>query len=167
MDLKTAIRKLAENGDEVYAKVCKVISVDTDERTCECEPLDGSADIPGVRLQADTEGTAGFLIMPKVGSFVIVNFLNADAAFVALTYDIEFVHLFGDKFGGLVKIEELVNKINTIEKSLNDLKTAFKNWTTTPNDGGAALKTITATWFAKQLQTTSVSDLENKNVKHG
>jgi hypothetical protein len=161
------IKNLADNGDEIYAKVCKVDMVDTNNRTCDVSPLDGSAKIYDVRLQADIGGSKGFLIVPVKGSRVIVNWINKNAAFVALTYDIDSVNLRGDSFGGLIKIEDLVNRLNAVEKDLNNIKTAFKTWVTVPNDGGAALKTAAASWYGQQLNLTKKKDLENTKVKHG
>ena len=57
----------------------KVLTVDEGERTCEVTPLNGDADIPEVRLTAsiDAEVIGGVIFIPKVGSSVIVSFLEA------------------------------------------------------------------------------------------
>lgn len=43
--MKELIQKLANNGDEIYAKICEVISVDVENQTADLKPLDGSAEI--------------------------------------------------------------------------------------------------------------------------
>ena len=161
------IRKLADNGDEIYAKIGVVKTVNTKDRTCDVDPIDGSATIFGVRLQADINGSDGFLIVPVKGSHVIVNFLNKNAAFVALTYKIDYVNLRGDNYGGLIKIEELTSRLNAIEKDVNTLKTTFKSWVVNPNDGGLALKTASAAWYGNNITLTKKQDIENTKVKHG
>jgi hypothetical protein len=161
------IKNLADNGDEIYAKVCKVDMVDTNNRTCDVSPLDGSAKIYDVRLQADIGGSKGFLIVPVKGSRVIVNWINKNAAFVALTYDIDSVNLRGDSFGGLIKIEDLVNRLNAVEKDLNNLKTVMKSWTVATGDGGTALKLAAAGWYGSNIEITKRNNLENTKVKHG
>ncbi len=37
-------------------------------------------------------------------------------------------------------LEDLVKKLNAIEKDINDFKGSFGSWVAVPNDGGAALK---------------------------
>ena len=75
------------------------------------------------------------------------------------------IRLMGGQMGGLVKVEELVKKLNAVEKDLNSLKQVFQGWVTVPQDGGAALKTAATTWATQQLTETQKSDIENEKVK--
>jgi len=68
--------------------------------------------------------------------------------------------------GGLVKVQDLTQKLNAVEQDLNMLKNAFTTWVVLPQDGGAALKTATASWSSQTITTTQKSDLENQNVQH-
>ena len=68
----------------------------------------------------------------------------------------EGVILNGGSFGGMVKAEQLAQRINAIEKDINTLK----------NDGGAALKLAAAAWAGSLLTLTQRSDYENGKVKH-
>jgi len=43
--MKEIIQKLASTGDEIYAKICEVTSVDQDNKTADLKPLDGSSEI--------------------------------------------------------------------------------------------------------------------------
>lgn len=70
----------------------------------------------------------------------------------------------GGDLGGLVKVEDLTNRLNIIENDINKLKTAFSSWVVAPQDGGAALKTAAASWFGSQLTPTKRDDYENKKV---
>jgi hypothetical protein len=110
---------------------------------------------------------------------------DKDNAFIELTSEVDKIEITIDSqkleidtngfvfntgnFGGLIKIEELVNKLNRIENDINTLKQIFStSWIPVPNDGGAALKTAAAAWSGNQLNPiTSVSNLENTKVKHG
>lgn len=66
------------------------------------------------------------------------------------------IHLNGNSLGGLIKIHELVKKINRLETLMNTHQHAVApNTPTTP---------LTPTPFIPV--TTTVSDLENKKVKH-
>lgn len=67
--------------------------------------------------------------------------------------------------GGLVKVNDLVTRLNTIEQDINALKNAFSSWTVVPNDGGGALKTATTVWYSQQLQPTQVGQIENPKIK--
>lgn len=77
----------------------------------------------------------------------------------------EGVILNGGSFGGMVKAEQLAQRINAIEKDINTLKNVFSAWVTTPNDG-AALKLAAAAWAGSLLTLTQRSDYENGKVKH-
>jgi hypothetical protein len=78
----------------------------------------------------------------------------------------EGVILNGGSFGGMVKAEQLTQRINAIEKDINTLKNVFSTWVTAPNDGGAALKLAAASWAGSPLTLTQRSDYENGKVKH-
>lgn len=67
---------------------------------------------------------------------------------------------------GLVKVEGLTEKLNTLEQEINDLKLVLLKWKPVANDGGATLKTATAEWAGKQLNTTRRQDLENDKITH-
>ena len=70
--------------------------------------------------------------------------------------------------GGLVKVEELVTRLNNLEDDINNLKTVFSTgWVVVPSDGGSALKLAAATWAAQQLTDTQRGDIENTNIKQG
>jgi hypothetical protein len=153
------IQKLADSGDEIYAQVCRVLSVDRGERTCEVAPLNGSAGIPGVRLQADLNSNTGVLVVPVVGSNVLVNFLNKNAGFVALCSEVEDVQLRGNELGGLIKVEDLVDRLNSIEKAFNQhVHIASGSPTATP---------VKPDQTPLVLIKTNKSQIENTKVLHG
>lgn len=72
----------------------------------------------------------------------------------------------GGGLGGLVRVEDLTKRLNLIENDINMLKTAMSGWVPVSQDGGAALKTAAAAWFATTLTPTSRGDYENQKVKH-
>ena len=71
----------------------------------------------------------------------------------------------GGSLGGLVKIEELTERLNIIENDINTLKTVFSSWTPVSQDGGAALKTNATSWAADSLTPTTRDDYENDLVQ--
>lgn len=92
--LKESLRKIMDSNEEHYAKPCKVLSVDKDNRTCVVEPIDGSAQIPNVRLQATVSQTEGMTLLPKLNSNVLVGFLSKHFAFVCLTDEVDSVLIY-------------------------------------------------------------------------
>lgn len=77
--MKNIIQKLADTGDEIYAKICEVISVDAENQTADLQPLDGSSEIQDAYLQVAENGV---FIEPKVGSLVCVVFVTKEIAVV-------------------------------------------------------------------------------------
>lgn len=70
------------------------------------------------------------------------------------------------KLGGLINIEDLVTRLNNLEKDVNTLKAAFNSWVTVPNDGGAALKAQAANWSGNPLTETVREDMEDTKFLH-
>lgn len=76
---------MTATGAEIYCKICVVDAVDEKARTVDVSPLDESAPILGVNLQANQGGEAGLVAFPAKGSHVVVAFLNDAAAVVVLS----------------------------------------------------------------------------------
>ena len=165
-DIKEQLRKIVGMDKIPMAILGTVVSIDTDEMTCEVEPVSGQANFLDVRIMADNS-TSGVLLKPAIDSIVIIAPQSEDIYYIALVGEVSEIWLKGEQYGGLVKVSDLVDRMNLIESDINTLKTAFSTWVTVPNDGGAALKGATATWYGSQLVETTVSDLENENCKHG
>lgn len=161
--------------DEVFLISCTVDSVDTSTRSCECTAVAGRAvtGLTNVQLMADIED--GVLIVPVIGSLVIVGYSRKNLPYVAMFSAVEKVliqtasgvQLNDGTFGGLVTVEALTTKLNNLENDINNLKTAFNTWIVTPNDGGAALKGAAATWSGGSLTPTERTEIENTTVTHG
>lgn len=163
-------------------------SVDEDNFTCVVKPFDGGADYQEVRLKVSVdEFDHGVVCIPDVGSEVLISPLfNSDRAYYVSRFskvkkwhlktvsgssivfdDQGNVVINGGALGGVTKIDVLVSKINAIEADLNTLKAAFSAWVIVPADGGAALKTIAAAWYAQTITPSTKAQLENTKVKHG
>lgn len=123
--IKNLITKLAEKGEQSYSLPGKVVEIDDKERTCTIQPHNDDAEILGVRLQANIGLDLGWVIIPKIGSDVIVTFLNDETGYVAIATDVEKVtlnvenqSLFLDKKGMQLGSDK------------SDLKTELNNLTT-------------------------------------
>ena len=162
------IKSLQEIGRQpVTLLVGKVLEVDTDKAICKVESQNKT--FFDVALRAINDGeNSGLLVVPEVNSIVLIGRQFESKNFsVVMTSTVSEIHLKGDDFNGLVKVSDLVTKLNDIENDINDLKTVFSTWVTVPNDGGAALKAAAGTWYASLLTPTDQSEIENENVKHG
>lgn len=163
-EIRDAIKEMSKpDNKEVYGVPCTVTKVEG--LKCTCAPINGNSDFLKVRLQAG-DGN-GIIMIPKVGSVVMVQPINDETGFVSLFSSIDSIQFLDGTHGGLIKIDDLVTKLNNVESDINDLKTAFSSWVTVASDGGAALKAITATWFGLPLTETKKSDLENELITHG
>lgn len=158
--IKELLQDIVKDGQEIYSIICKVDSVDNSARTCDVTPLDGSAKIFDVKLQADEDQSTGWILFPKTDSNVIITFLNKDQAFVSLVTEIEEAHLNGSDNGGLIIIQKLVDKLNVLENAFNShIHTTTATVSATPVVGVIAPTTST-------VQTTKKSDLENSVILH-
>lgn len=172
-DIKEAIRAIAGRGGGRLWLVGVVKSVEGESCTVDV----GGLELTDVRLTAASDGADGKLLLtPKEGSAVLLADLSGgelrDLAVVGYTAvesieaTCEQITLNGGENGGLVNIENLVSKLNTIEKDINSLKQAFSTWVPVPQDGGSSLKTSVASWAAQQLMQTQTSDIEDPKITH-
>ena len=123
-------------------------------------------DIPNVLLGFSNSGV---VVYPKVNTRVLIGFINNTRTlpFVLIAEETDKVELMGNSNGGIVVSKKTADKLNVIEKSINDLKNIFAAWTPVASDGGAALKTALAIWMTQLLTETQDVNLENDKIKHG
>jgi hypothetical protein len=182
MTIRETIQKVVQNQIPIVSIAARVIEVRENEGVCDVQPLDGSAEIFDVLLNAEQTIDKGITIIPAVDSVVYVTFVNKNVAFVSLNsvidkvlikindislliVDDEIVLNDGNN-DGLVKVNDLVSKLNALENDINTLKNVFAAFVPVPADGGAALKVAAATWSSQLLTTTVKNDIENNKVKH-
>ena len=126
--IKQLIQQLAYTGQELYAKVCKVTSVDEVNQTADVEPLDGSSPIYDVYLVVDME-QGGFYLQPKVGSLVCVAFIGKETAIVVGSSALDKVEYTSEGFS--LKIEngkiQIKNEQADFKTLLNDLLKELKS----------------------------------------
>ncbi len=162
-EIRKSIKGMASGNGGLFT--AKVLS--TDGETC-CVEIDGLV-VSGVQLRAVANGEeSGILITPKTGSYVTVADLSGDLTRIVVVgfSEVEKIEINGGRLGGLVNIEELVNRLNYIENKIGDLMDVFNNWEPTLQDGGAALKAMVTPWFVGQMQLSSRDKLEDISVKH-
>lgn len=126
--------------------------------------------------ELDDKDTVG-IITPK-GNKILLNESESGVLTISIIGDINIESLEGDVNigsknnivlqGGEVGIPEatpLIERINTLEKSINDLKKVFQQWVPVAQDGGSALKGSISSWASQVLTETKVEDIESKTIK--
>lgn len=170
--IKESIRKINVRYAAMFT--AKVTAVDGETCSCEIDKLT----FTDVRLRAVINNEQSkILVTPSVGSYVLVtdlsdgNYSNlavvcfSEIDRIDIDVDTEIIINQGEN-DGIVKVIELTEKLNNIEKDINNLKSAFQNWVPAVYDGGAALKSGAASWFAQKLTETTQKDIENELIKH-
>jgi hypothetical protein len=163
-ELRDSLRTLTKPNGNAYSKVCTVDSVDLVNLTCYCIPINEDADITEVRLMANIDN--GFLLIPEVNSIVVVSFLSDSSAYVSLVSKVSEIQLNGTNYDGLVKVQELTDKLNNLENKLNDLITACSSQVVTLAPSGTF---PLASFFTSvtPLIPTQQTEIENQTVKQG
>lgn len=165
MTIKESVQKIMEEKmGGTASRLCSVLSVSGS--TCNVQTLDDEVEIIDARLQ--TEASNGILLTPKVGSFVVVTPIT-DFEFVVVMFSaIDEIKFLDGSYGGLIKIQDLVSKVNTIEDKVNDIIDALKTHTHPGVTSGPSSTAPSADFVAiTDLTNTSVSDIENTKIKHG
>ncbi len=181
-NIKEIVKALASDGDKT-ALVCKVTAVDRDKRTIDCEPINETAPLLSVNLQANQGSSFGVVEYPKVGSYVICGFMaGGAAACVLLTDEVEEIDvevgsstinvkdgkiaMNGGNNEGLINIKDLVSRLNAIEEDINNAKSYLSAAVPGTQDGGANIKSAMSKWCDSSLTKTSQSDIEDTSITH-
>ncbi len=131
MTIKDAIRRIAATNDEIYCKICTVDAVYPDTRTIDCTPIDGSAPLLGVNLQANQAGDEnadGIVVFPAAESYVLVAFIEESAAAVVLTETIDSIQL------AIGKTTAIIND-GTIQLAIGETTVSIVDGNITLNGG--------------------------------
>jgi len=163
-ELRDSLRTLTTPNGNAYSKVCTVDSVDLVNLTCYCIPINDDADITEVRLMANIDN--GFLLIPEVNSIVVVSFLSDSSAYVSLVSKVSEIQLNGTNYDGLVRVQELTDKLNNLENKLNDLITACSSQVVTLAPSGTFPLASFFTSVTPLIPTQQI-EIENQKVKQG
>lgn len=164
--ISASIKRIAgtQNNNLILFEA-QIKSVDTNTQTCTITRYD--TDIDNVKLSASFTSECDFLLVPTVGSMVIVADLSAPLMrdIVVLCYSkIDGVIFQNGSNDGLVKIKPLIEKINTLEDELNNLKQILK--APQVDSYSAVLASNFVSWANQTIIKTKQTDLENTNFKH-
>ena len=137
-----------------------------------CTVRIGDAEIEGVRLRASlTEREREILVVPKVGSSVTLGCLTADLnnPVVLQVDEVESITVNGGQLGGLIKIQELTEKINALVDAFNSHTHSI------PTGGiqteGTAVKQantapVNIPAISRKADKFNASDYEDESITH-
>lgn len=184
-NIRDLVRQLAAapESDAGSLILGQVSSVDEVARTIDVEPLDESAPILGVNLQANQNSEVGMVLFPRMGSYVIVGMLGMCQAVVLACDDVERVRVDVDKMsldiskdgivlnggdlGGLVKIQEIKDNLDTLKQYCEALTNATSAGITAVGAAMSANGAIGAKAFDAAMSSQSIvfKDMENDKIK--
>lgn len=169
----TPERRLAENIRRINPTAMWLTQGEvtaTDGVTCSVKI--GDAELEGIRLRASlSDVDKQILIVPKVGSAVTLGCLTADLNnMVVLQVDeIESITVNGGGLGGLVKIQELTDKLNELVDMFNEhthMVAPGGISVTGPAGSMANTTPVTIPEINSKANKFNTSDYEDENITH-
>ena len=178
-EIKQKLKDLTFKEADVL--IGSVISINEDLATCDVD-IDGNTFFD-VRLKSVIDDEVkGITVLPQKNSNILVQRIGTGNDFLALKYSnidciqwqIEDLNLKFTKEGfvfndgenkGMVKLPELVQKINNIENKVNEIITWTATHTHTGVLAGGGTSGI-AVGVMDSLTPTQENDLENNKIKH-
>ena len=159
MNIAETIRQIVLGGNlELYLKVCTVDEVDEDARTIECTPIDESAPLTGVNLQANQNGENGIVSFPAKDSYVVVGFLTPAVAVVLLTTEITKTIITTDKTEVVIESNNLSITTEKVAITTDDATTDIQ----INNKSVLKLEDGKATFNAGSETMVNGNDLKNQ-----
>jgi len=154
-NLKDAlIELLREEFTNRPAIVCQVLEVNGAK--VKVQAVMDEKIYPDVRLQAHPAN--GVLLIPSVDSYVILEWISDTAGYIAMYSALDSIQLLDGSHGGLIKVSELVDKLNVLEQRM------------TSHQHISATSGSPTTWDVAtnpDITETTVADLENDKITHG
>lgn len=153
-ELALLIRKLAgtENNENLRLGLGVVESVNAETQTCVITTITGSSTLE-FECKLNASISDGILAIPDVKSEVLFLINKSNLPFIVQYSDLLNLSFLGSEFGGLVKVIELTNVINSLESKINTLI----SWGLT----------VSPPYVGQPLVPTQQSEIENTSVNHG
>lgn len=173
MSIAAAIQQLSgSTADRVFVFDAEVVSVDQNKRTCKVVKVGGqSSNELTARLMTSVDD--GCLMLPKVGSTVIIHMSDRCQPYVAMFSEVEEIVWLGGEYDGVPIVKHptnvnkgLLKKINNLENKVNDLINAYNAHVHPGVTSGPSSTAVTASLVAGTLTTTQQSDIEHPKITH-
>jgi hypothetical protein len=110
-------------------------------------------------------------VKPKIKTDVLVVFTDGSRTngIVIKCQETESIAIMGDEFGGLIKVEELVKRMNLIEDRINKMISTFDSHThvSPPAPVNPVTTATPLPVMATPISQTQKTQIENPKIKHG
>jgi len=171
-DILTSFVKNYLKKEELYLKLCTVISVDESKFEFTVKTNDSAPDII-VKMTAIGSNLDSFFIVPKIDSAVLIGFINKTAPYCLSVQNAEkiisncdsIIFNGGENFG-IVKVKELTTKLNNLENKLNNFLNSTYNLHTHVCAAPASPSAVPIPLNSGILTPTLQNDIENTKIKH-
>jgi hypothetical protein len=168
--IRESIQKIANAGSRSsHFLNAEIVSVDSETCTVKRNGLE----LSDVRLSAVVNGnTKNLVIKPKVGSLVLIADLSGQMRDLVIIgwSEVDTITINGGELGGLIKIQDLTDKLNALKDQLNSVVTKFNththNVSTTGTAAAQAGVAAATTGQAQQATAFNKSDYEDEKIKH-
>lgn len=163
--IRKSIREMVKDMVPVQTFYATVKSVDWDAKTMTVE-IDG-LEMTDVLLSID--GSEMDVKKPKVGSNALIGIIDNEeqALFMIWCAAYEEWHLNGDAYGGLIKIEKLIERMNKIESKHDSLCSQLE-LLPVPVSGAVSGPPVPGSYTSVKITDQTLrKDLENEKIKHG
>jgi len=173
----TKLRQIMSVSNPVFIALVKAVNMDTNTCTIDFNGVD----VEEVNLSASGEKDKTIIVYPKINKPAIFGKLgNSNQFFLIHAAEAELIIietgdskievkqseilLNGGTLGGLIKIDDLISKVNAIENAFNSLLTHYKAHNHLHPQGSTTAFVAPST--QGNLTNTQKSDLENTKIKH-
>jgi len=160
-----SLKRIGKNPHASFPAV--VVGTYEDKDYCDCRDLEGVL-YEKVRLRAAIKDYAeGILIIPAVGSSVILSRLNSsDELYVAMFSKTHKILFDGGENGGLTITPELRTQLEKLSARVDGIIDAINNGVPGSSDGGAALLSTIKAGLAGITDVEDFSEIENEKIRH-
>lgn len=168
--LAESIRRTAGKSVQTQIRLVECVSVDWGEKTMIAKGMADEVDYLDVSL-----GFGAIYTRPAKGSVCLVGIIDGQevASFLLQAGEVEQIEINannvmfnGGDNKGLVKVKELTEGLNAIQRDLNALKQTVSTWAPIPQDGGASLKAAITPWAGQTIAVTAQADIEDAKITH-
>jgi hypothetical protein len=130
LEIKDLIKKLVSDQEEIYSLIAVVNEVDEEKRTCNLKPVNGTAELFDVRLQSSVNSETGVVLFPKIGSYVVANFISKELAYITKTDQITKIKVLINETSIEIDEDNFIttvknNKLNAREHEVNSKNVTF------------------------------------------
>lgn len=180
MTIQEMLEKLSNKSNTNKAYICKVDSVDKDNKCVDITPISGEASFLEINLQPTQSNNSGILAIPKVGTHCLFIATSQEHGIILACDEIEELHckigetsieIINDtiSFNGgsetFANASELQKQLKTMSGRIDGIINAIKTAVPVAQDGGVAFQT-TMLQALNSLTSESFDSIVDTKILH-